>query len=427
MCCENCNKERDTETIENQELCGECISNLEKCCNCNNPTIENYSVDCDTYCEDCYNELPTCEHCGETVSEVDSNFHCSTCEDHYVDCVYCRCNVDIDETVTDSDNDYICESCQESGTIPEDSSDWYHYDYLYQHNDDGYYTYKESGTISGYHDSEIEKIRGSNSGKYCGFELEIIPKHDRYELAEEVCELGNLHCEDDSSLDEDGFEIVSNYGDIEDVLHIASELSNSLKGNAISHDTSCCGLHVHLTRTNDFDNAKMIVFWNDPDNRAFIKMFTRRESKDYAKFNSSKNKKSLPKEGFYEFNKSDKYQSVRVTSRGTVEVRAFKGTTLKSTLLACIELAYYSYEYCKSVNSGEDLTYTKFLEWLPEESIHIKPYFESKKKGVDFNTVIEDEKDEVEEQEEQEVEELPAYDWCTCSTCESIRNSRETV
>jgi hypothetical protein len=414
MCCENCNEERDTETIHNQELCEECVGNLATCYSCDSPIIENYLVEGSDYCEDCYNDLPTCEHCEETVQEVNSNNHCTDCEDHYTDCGLCSCNVAVNECVTDSDSDYVCESCQENGCIPEDSSDWYDYDNLYQHRDGEWYTYAETKTINSYHDSVLEQIKGSYSGRYCGFELEILPKIDRDELAEEIYELGNLHCEEDSSLDEGGFEIISNYGDINDVLHIASELSNLLKGNAISHDTDCCGLHIHLTKSNDFDNAKMIVFWNDPENRAFIKMFARRESESYAAFDSKKNKKTLPKQDFYRFNDSDKYQAVRVASQ-TIEVRAFKGTTLKSTLLACIELAYYSYEYCKSVNSGEDLTYTKFLEWLPEESIHIKPYFESKKEGVDFNPPIE------EEEEEEEKPSLVEVNGCTCDYCVNYR------
>ena len=384
MCCENCQKDEvETQEIENKNLCLECVEELVFCYCCGNKTIEPLDCETEDYCPSCYSDLPACDHCSEIVPSVDDNNHCEDCAKDFCECRYCGETVSNDYVCYDDDGDNVCEACQESGCIPEDSSSWFSYDNLYLHESEGnYYTYEESRSIGQYHYSETCKISSSRSGKYCGFELEIIPNDDRDELATEILELKDLHCEEDSSLDDDGFEIISNYGDIDDVLHLASELSNTLKGNAKSHDTDCCGLHVHLTKTNDFDNAKMIVFWNDPDNRKFIKKFTRRESKDYAAFDSDKSKKNLPKEDFEEFNTQDcKYKSVRITYKGTIEVRAFKGTTLKTTLLACIELAYYSYEYCKTVTSGEDLTYQKFVNWLPEESVHIKPYIASKNFG----------------------------------------------
>jgi hypothetical protein len=396
MCCEICsNEEKETQSIDNQDICESCVENLNKCCNCDRPIMDLYkSADnYNNYCSECYSDLPICNHCEEIVSETNSDDHCVDCADLFCECVYCSSTVLETDTVLDSDNDYVCEDCQDDGCEPVDDNYWHPYENLFRHSDGEWYTYKEVGAINDYHDSDISRIPGSSSGNYVGFELEIVPKHDRNELAEEVYEIGELHCEEDSSLDDEGFEIISNYGDLSKVLHLASELSNLLKGNAYSHDTSCCGLHVHLTKSDEFNNAKMIVFWNDPDNRSFIKLFARRESRNYAAFDGNKNKKTLPKNSneCQSFNyQDDKYKAVRVTSKGTIEVRAFKGTIRKETLLACIELAYYSYEYCKIVNSGEDLTYQKFLNWLPEGSKHIKPYLEEKdffKKELVFDII----------------------------------------
>lgn len=375
--CNNC----DNEEVVEQELCQPCLDNLSECEECGEKILDeqsSFTVCGNEYCESCHNNLPYCHHCEETVLEVNEHNICDGCDYDYCNCEYCNSYVLTDSTLYDSNDDYVCESCQENGCIPYDSSAWYHFDDLTYHDGEYYVTPPSSGICS-YHSCEKEKISGSNSGNYVGFELEIIPKIDRDELAEKVLELENLHCEEDGSLDDDGFEIISNYGDLDVVLKLAERVCNTVSGKAISHDTSCCGLHVHLSKYTNFTTAKMICFWNDPDNDDFIMEFARRSGSTYAEKDSSKcisNFNDKDYGWYYDF--EDKYNIVNVTHR-TVEVRAFRGTTKKERLLACIELSYFTHEYCKECDKIKDLTWKKFMEWLPEKSVWIKPYLESRK------------------------------------------------
>src|SRR5690606_12617743 len=100
----------------------------------------------------------------------------------------------------------------------------------------------------------------------------------------------------------------------------------------------------------------------------------RRNCPAYARRDPGKNKEELEDgEDVLDSLYSDHYGIISLGDY-TVEVRAFRGTIAKPRLLACIELAYYSYEYCaKDDVYAKDLTWESFMQWLPEESKYIKP------------------------------------------------------
>lgn len=389
--CDICEKEfeeeENTNVVDDKVVCDSCLSNLNTCHSCEEKTTHDFTLGGKNYCEGCENDLPFCDNCQETVEETNEHGICPSCEDEYDTCI-CGEYVRVDDCLTDIHDNIVCPSCQEDGTIPDDSDRWYSFDDIYYHeNDDGWYTYPPSEIILPYHYGEKFKIKGSNSEKYVGFELEVVPKVDRDELAQSVLDLGNFCCEEDGSLYDDGFEIISNYGDLEVVLQLANDLADTLQGKAISHDTSCCGLHVHLTKKDsDYANSKMVVFWNDAENNDFIKEFSRRDS-IYAVRQSHKNKYNLQNAACYsDFLEKNHYDIVSVTDH-TMEVRAFKGTIHKPRLLACIELSYYTYEYCSQPNVyAYDLTWSKFLTWLGDRSTYILPYLQSRQFELQLTT-----------------------------------------
>lgn len=384
--CNSC----ESETIIEHELCAECLEKLPECEECGNKIPEDkdtFSVCGNEYCEDCFHDLPYCNHCEETVLETNEHNICSDCDRNYCSCINCNDYVLSDDCLLDSNDDPVCESCQEEGCIPYDDSSWYPYDDL-TYRDGEHWLNPPSRTIELYHNGNKEKILGSNSGRYVGFELEMVPKENRFILAEEIISLENFICEEDGSLydidgydDEDsetmGFEAISNYGDLDVILKLAEELCDTISGKAISHDGKGCGLHVHVTKSSNYTTAKMICFWNDPENEDFIREFARRAS-HFASKDSDKCIKNFEENNYDWYCEFDgKYNIVNVTDR-TVEVRAFRGTTKKERLLACIELSYYTHEYCKGCSTVTDLTWKKFMEWLPEESVWIKPYLVSR-------------------------------------------------
>jgi hypothetical protein len=408
--CEHCGNEcEETITVENTECCQGCVDSFTICHDCNEPTLESTTVENNEYCQSCFESLPYCVHCEETVLEVDEHNHCPDCEDNYCNCIRCNDRVLTDNCVDDSDDEPVCESCQENGCIPVDSDYWYHYDDLHYSERTGEYYAYHSSSINDYHGSEKTKISGSISGKYIGFELEVVPLKDRYEVAKYLLEsVDDIHCENDGSIncdnhsfDEDGFEVISNYGELSMVLEIAEKVADNLQGRAVSFEANCCGLHVHLSRQNSvFDNAKFVVFWNDPENWQFLKQFTHRDSESWAERFPDKNKKNLNstiekvKNGTSTYAmftcNSSKYELIKFSNH-TIEIRGFKGTLHKPRLLACIELAYYSYEYCKLDICVDKLVWQDFMEWLPEESKYIRPYFETRKDKIkEVEQIVED-------------------------------------
>ena len=418
--CEHCDNESESlTTVGNTECCNSCIESFPQCFSCEKKTIETTTVENNEYCEDCYNELPYCSHCEETVTEVDEHNHCPDCEDNYCSCSRCYDNVSVDSVVYDSCDEAICPSCQEDGTIPEDDDYWYHYDDLtYSERDGCYFAHRtNSGGIQEYHSAPRQKIEGSFSGKYVGFELEVVPLQDRDTVAESlISKIENIVCENDGSIDcdnheyeEDGFEVISNYGELDKVLEIASKVVDELDNKAVSFEAGCCGLHVHVSRVQDvYNNAKFVVFWNDSENWNFLKQFTHRDNSCWARRKTDKNKGMLKsssgsKTYNYFIDNDDKYELVRVCDR-TVEIRGFKGTLHKPRLLACIELAYYTYEYCKLDICVDKLDWKDFMEWLPEESKYIRSYFETRKDKIkELENIVK----EVEEEDRNIVNHIP--------------------
>lgn len=343
-----------------------------------------HHLDSNEYCTDCYNLLPTCEGCSETVEEVDSNHLCSCCEEEYTVCEFCEELTHNDYIHETNRGDFRCENCLDDYIMPSDSRIYYHCDDVYYHRNDCYYTYpeEEESGINEYHSTKKVKISGS--GDSCvGFELEVETEDCAETLACDLYdEVSNIHCESDGSLSDEGFEIISDYGDLKQVIKIAENVINVIKGKCVSHDANCCGLHVHLSKNKAplKDIAKMVVFWNDPDNQEFIYRFSRRSSEDYAKVNCNKNKRAFSIHGIDRILEymDDKYFTVNISRRETLEVRIFKGTTKVETLCACIEFAYYSWEFCKQNTNIEELTIENFVKFVPQSAKYFHNYLKEK-------------------------------------------------
>lgn len=374
MNCQNCNCETESlHELGTAEVCENCFEDLDVCeeCEClvekNNGNNEYVSV-----CDDCkwdYN----CPACGD-VSENTGGSLCSCCEDEYFYCGHC-------DSLTDNYNGIetpdctICEYCGRDGTVPEDSEYWYSYDDLYEHSNGFYYTYEEIiDGLKSYHSGTRVKLEGSDSGKYVGFELEVESENNRKCSVDKV-KHEDLYLEQDGSLNHMGFEIITKYGDLNPVLELAEHIVSEIGDCCKSHYGENCGLHVHVSKIDcRMTNAKMLVFWNQKSNKDFVELFARRYDSQYCMVSD------IGEEDLEITSNIFPRHSIVNVCFNTVEVRAFRGTLRLSTLLACIELAYYSYEYCKVCN-GSRLHYSYFLQWLKgQDSNYIFPYLERKGK-----------------------------------------------
>ncbi len=214
-----------------------------------------------------------CEDCG--VVEIDSNFH----------------------TAYDGDR-IVCNSCFEEYYYHDRSGQYVHQD------DENYHENDDDDSIIGeYHSSadNLGKIPSlfdkRKSQIFLGLELEIEVNEDysRSDKAEMI--LSNIgvytdnqndrytYClaEDDGSLNH-GFELVTGYTGLDVHEKQLAYFKKPIRGLR-SHDTSTCGLHIHIDKHNVTLNhaTKMILFMNDSGNQKLIKTIARRSSNRFCK------------------------------------------------------------------------------------------------------------------------------------------------
>ena len=296
-------------------------------------------------------------------------------------------------------NRAICESC---------ISDYYYHDRSgqYVHNDDENYSEDpddDNSIIGEYHSSSenLGKIPSlfdkRKSQIFLGLELEIEVNEDisRSDKAEIILNaIGTYsddknnryqYClaEDDGSLNY-GFELVTGYTGLDVHEKQLAYFKKPIRGLR-SHDTSTCGLHIHIDKRNMSLNhaTKMILFMNDSGNQKLVKTIARRTSSRFAKV--------VNKKADYQWLKSakrsndplrtlndDRYESLNFQNPRTIEFRLFKGTLKYETIMACLEFTYATWFFCKD-NGYKDLNTENFIKFIckPEnrsDTKHLRAY-----------------------------------------------------
>lgn len=322
-------------------------------------------------------EFGICEDCG--VVEIDSNFH----------------------SAYDGDR-AVCDSCFQ---------DYYYHDRSgqYVHQDDQNYSSDDDddeSIIGEYHSSaeNLGKIPSlfdkRKSQIFLGLELEIEVNEDysRSDKAENI--LSNIgvytdnqndrytYClaEDDGSLSY-GFELVTGYTGLDVHEKQLAYFKKPIRGLR-SHDTSTCGLHIHIDKRNVTLNhaTKMILFMNDSGNQKLIKTIARRSSNRFCKV--------LNKKADYSWLKSakrssdplrqlneDRYECLNFHNDNTIEFRLFKGTLKFESIMSCLEFTYATWFFCKD-NGYQDLNTDNFIQFIckPEnrsDTKYLRAYLKS--------------------------------------------------
>jgi hypothetical protein len=197
--------------------------------------------------------------------------------------------------------------------------------------------------------------------------------------------------EEDGSLD-NGFEMVTAYTGLDvhkNQLQYFKQKSRGLK----SHDTSTCGLHVHVCKANmtTLHGAKLVLFINAPENSSLVKSIARRDASGYAKFQNKKEDKHWLKDSVHSSKdkadqlrrlNSDRYEALNFRNDKTVEFRLFKGTLKYETMVSCLEFAFACWHFTAQASTNE-LTTSKFLEFIcaPEnrkDTRFLRAYFKEK-------------------------------------------------
>jgi hypothetical protein len=178
--------------------------------------------------------------------------------------------------------------------------------------------------------------------------------------------------EEDGSLD-NGFEMVTAYTGL-DVHKAQLQYFKNRTAGLTSHDTSTCGLHVHVCKSSmtTLHAAKMVLFINDPENIGLVKAIARRSNASYSKIKNKKDDKHWLRDSVHSSKdkdeqirrmNSDRYEALNFKNDRTIEFRLFKGTLKYETLIACLEFSFACWHFTASASTSE-LTTSKFLAFI---------------------------------------------------------------
>lgn len=304
-----------------------------------------------------------CAHCGALIDtddyeEVNGQPVCTECyETHTVTCDRCGEVIWTDDSYGD-EYTTLCRHCYENHYTRCSCCD------TLLHEDDAYHIDGYDYCSECYHD-EVDKSRSihdygykpepifyGDSKRYFGVELEIDQAGKDSDNADELLSIGNrdeehIYIKGDGSLD-DGMEIVSHPMSLD--YHKQFQWGEIMK-KAIylgyrSHQTSTCGLHVHVNRNclgesreeQDEVISRILYFvehhWNE------LLKFSRRSeyamnrwASRYGYENSARAILDKAKKG-----NNGRYAAVNLMNYSTIEFRMFRGTLKLNTFMATLEL-----------------------------------------------------------------------------------------
>lgn len=206
-------------------------------------------------------------------------------------------------------------------------------------------SYKLSEYVPSYHSHQEGKLHflktvGEEEKRYFGLELESKGDIENACLIEQFKNL--FSPEEDGSLTEQGFELVSEPMTLKYLYKNKSKIDSMLKiliknGQYIDED---CGFHVHVSR-NAFTKGSLlrlvkIVSEFKQDFETFAR---RKESEDYARYVEYEPKFLWFKgDSFADTYDISRYQAINFQNKKTVEFRMFAGTLDTTEIYATIEL-----------------------------------------------------------------------------------------
>ncbi len=353
---------------ENKIYCSHCGTLIED---------DDYeTVNGDIVCTDCYeNHTTTCDRCGSVIWTDDSygdeyTTLCSNCyHNHYTRCSCCDSLIHEDDAYHLDGYDY-CGDC-------------YH-DEVDKNRSIHDYGYKP------------EPIFYGDPHRYFGVELEIDGAGKDSDNADEILSIANkdeehIYIKGDGSLD-DGMELVTHPMSLDYHKQFRWEeiMKKAIYLGYRSHQTSTCGLHVHVNRDCLGDNreeqdetiSKILYFvehhWNE------LLKFSRRS--EYA-MNRWAARYGFEKTGREILDKAKKgnngrYAAVNLMNYATIEFRMFRGTLKYNTFIAVLELVNAIID--AAINNTDDslsklswldfvsnITEPELIQYLKERKLYV--------------------------------------------------------
>lgn len=345
----------------------------------NDTTFNDFWETLDTHIRDGNTGLYVCDHCDQycsNVTEIDNGdcYVCNNCLDYYSYDYYHDNWFTSDNAVNAIGPDGQDWTINNEGdtsdfTWDEDNDRYVHEDY-----------HDEKCIIKEYHShsylyKKVDSAWTKANTRWFGVELEVECQRDRESIAEDISNWFDtnrsanerIFYEEDGSLSE-GFEMISQPMGLDKHREIwkwveQKELINGLR----SHNTSTCGLHVHVSKEglSSLTISKAVCFINNPSNVSLIRAIARRYNSGYCKAkhvtlaNGNKN--------------GDKYEMLNITKNSTLEFRIFRGSLNYNAIQAALEFSNAIINFV-SATSMEDLNELMFLQFIykPEQRMDTK-------------------------------------------------------
>ncbi|MDO4501385.1 MAG: hypothetical protein Q4B60_08980 [Erysipelotrichaceae bacterium] len=278
---------------------------------------------------------------------------------NYAKCSHCGKYHLIDQITTDADGYNYCSRCVRAAILP-------------------YHSYRE--------EYKPKQMDGENAEVFFGIELELAGNPINAHLV--LREMGDIfHCESDASIDSDGgggFEIISqpmSWNYLKYRFPEIKTLFRKLSGRAMrGHDTSNCGLHVHVTRSyfkktvnmDGREESTAELFADALVNESFaenIQTFARRRSSCYYAYSHVDGLLTKEKSIRHWDRAEGHGVSVNFANSKTVEFRMFKSTLNPETYISCVEFVKNIAEMAnRMATTGKRVVYWSELvkgEYIP--------------------------------------------------------------
>lgn len=351
-----------------------------------NETITKF--DGKLYCEECLREKTiTCDCCGKRIyrDETRGNEIITLCDDcyeySYTYCEHCGMLIHNDDAHYENDSDYpYCAEC--FAKVQERAIKSYNY--------------------------KPEPIFYGSGNLFMGVELEIDKGGEVDENAEILLNIANLYkehiyCKHDGSI-YNGFELVSHPMSLEyhtEEMNWMDVFNNAVSMDYRSHQTSTCGLHIHVNRSafgKDIDKQEdvisRIVYFVEKHWDELMK-FSRRTEETINRWASRYGISTTAKDTYKEAKDKQmgRYVAVNLENYNTIEFRIFKGTLCYKTFIATLQLIY---EICRfaiqmSDKEMEKLSWSEFVVKIPSNKAELIEYLKTKRLYV--NEVVEESED----------------------------------
>ena len=338
-----------------------------------------------------------CSHCGAVIDEdedyetIDGEIVCTDCvEQHTTTCDRCGAIIWTSESYGD-DYTTLCSHCYHNHYTRCSCCD------ALLHEDDAYHLDGYDYCSECYHD-EVDKCRSihdygykpepifyGDSKRYFGVELEIDGAGKDSDNADELLLIANkedehIYIKGDGSLD-DGMELVTHPMSLD--FHKQFQWEDIMK-KAIylgyrSHQTSTCGLHVHVNRSCLGDSreeqdeviARILYFiehhWNE------MLKFSRRSEYSMNRWAARYGFEKTGREILDKAKKGNngRYAAVNLMNYATIEFRLFRGTLKYNTLIAALELVNAICDLAISLTDEgiANMSWSEFVDTVKEPEL----------------------------------------------------------